>query len=95
MQTELGACEELGVKGILLESVTEDEFGYYFDLATHSLAMKRMEEELESYGSTKQGTMFNRFDVYRDDDLPRNQVFCFSDDLKTFAMVQIVDMDII
>ena len=52
-------------------------------------------QELESYGSTKQGTMFNRFDVYRDDDLPRNQVFCFSDDLKMFAMVEIVDMDII
>src|SRR3990167_956234 len=52
-------------------------------------------QELESYNSTKQGRMFDRFDVYRDDDLPRNQVFCFSDDLKTFAMVQIVDMDII
>ena len=51
-------------------------------------------QELEAY-NTKKGRMYNYFDVYFEPDLPRNQVFCFSDDLKKFAMVEIVDMDII
>ena len=51
-------------------------------------------QELEAY-NTKKGRMYNHFDVYFEPELPRNQVFCFSDDLKKFAMVEIVDMDII
>lgn len=51
-------------------------------------------QELEAY-NTKKGRMYNHFDVYLEPDLPRNQVLCFSDDLKKFAMVEIVDMDII
>lgn len=49
-------------------------------------------QELEAY-NTKQGRVNNYFDVYMDDNLSRNKMLCFSNDLKKFAVVEVVDMD--
>ena len=44
---------------------------------------------------TLMGSYFNRFDVYRDQDFPRNRILIFSDLLDKFAELEVVDMDII
>ena len=44
---------------------------------------------------TLMGSFFNRFDVYRDQDFPRNRILIFSDLLDKFAELEVVDMDII
>ena len=50
MLTELGTYEELGVRGILIEPLTEDEFDTYCDRALFSEAMDKIEAGLRSYG---------------------------------------------
>lgn len=67
------------------------------DDGKHKIVKYRYEVAVDKmkFESAYEGVFLNQISVYRNDSLERNKVFLFSDDMNQFAVVEILDMDII